>query len=339
MKKLLGLLFVSGICLADQSKPAFPKPKPLVGEKALACVGISYTKSNINDYVTADRCEKLAKRVAEFYAEQSRGKFKLKPQGYRMTYDGSPWKDFGKAEQAAKKKFRASYYIIPSIFRKGGNHAGGGIAHVTQMTGWVSMHEVGHLLGFGHTGKYIFLKDGKAKFQPYKDGDSVMGSSGTQALTAPQYYHRGWLNPDEYVMYDAKTPFYDLAKITNVIEKKADGLATVLVPNPGGRPVFVSYPRACNDCAALHFSTGGGTQRIALVKKDFYDEKFTQLHVKLLEGAPKGKVRVALSYDKPTTPTEPAIMEEEVKDAVEQVDLQCEHDEKETVEKEPEKSP
>ena len=285
--------------MGEQEKIAkLPRKKPVLGLKKLACVGISYTQP-INDFVTAARCKDGAKNVAEFYQSMSRGKVKFDVAGYHMDYPGDAWKTFEAAAQLAKKKFKADYYIVPSIFRKGGNHASGGICWVIQMTGWVWKHELGHLLGLGHTGKYVYDKQGKPKLEPYNDKDSVMGNSGFAGLTAPQFYTKDWLRADEVQLAPALGGTFELRKIMNL---KGKGLATVVVVGRNARPLFLSFPPKCKGaCVALHLSSGGGSQRIAITQDEFYDDDFTGAHVKVLPGAAAGKVRFSLDFEKKPT--------------------------------------
>lgn len=272
-----------------------PPKKPLVGKRQLACVGITY-KDNVNNYMTADRCLKVAKNVMEFYDKNSRGKLKLQPAGYHMDYDGGAWATFSQAEQVAKKKFDADYYVIPSLFRKGGNHASGGIAHVIQLTGWVVNHEVGHLLGLSHSGAYRYDKAGKPHYEQYGDRDSVMGGGGTGSgfLTIPHYYLKGWLNDDEVALYDPAVDYYEIKSVRNLRDK---GLATLVVPpsrigDGKGKHVFLGYPQTCDKpCVALYLSGSGSSQLVMKVQDEKWDANFTDLHLKVLPGAPKGKVR------------------------------------------------
>lgn len=291
------------VTLSDAANLTYaPVPKGNVGTKALACVGISYTDP-INDYVTASRCLKSAKAISEFYGRNSGNKLKLIPAGYHMNYDGAAWKSFTAAEKVAKRNFKASYYIIPSIFRNGGNHASGGIAHVTQMTTWVIEHEVGHLIGLPHSGRYIYDKAGKPHYEQYGDNDSPMGNNGYRYLTGPEYYGMGWLDKQQVALYigNATQTF----TLTQLDDGQAPGnpLIGVLVQFKNKRDAFISYPASCVGCVALHL-TELGTKQSALVKfsdktkGELYDGIFTGLHVKVLEYT-RDIVKISVDYNNP----------------------------------------
>lgn len=311
-----------------------PYPKGNVGVKKLACVGISY-KNPVNDYVTADVCKKAAERTADFYRKNSNGRLKLVPEGYHFKYDGEAWASFSKAELVAKEKFDADYYIIPSIFRKGGNHASNKIAHVIQFTGWVIDHEVGHLIGLGHTGKYVYNDKGGFTLQHYGDEDSPMGNNGSQFLTPPQYYHLGWLGEKGTAMFEVGKE-YELTRITQ--KKVAGPLFGVLVPEeqfqrplaladvelpddpddddldavalkkaePKRKKVsnaFIGYPKSCpnkqTSCVALYRFQGGSSQVIKKsVDGELYDGVFTGLHIKVLESVGL-KIKIKVDFEKP----------------------------------------
>lgn len=297
MKFLLLALLSSQLFAA----PILPPKKPLLGQRTLACVAIQYPD---NKSMSKDKCQDVAKRVAEFYAKNSRGKLQLKPVSSVISVDFPATNaNLSKAEDLAKKSIKADYYIVPSLWKKKCcNHASGGIAHVIQLTGWVVNHEVGHLLGLGHTGRYDYSKDGKPIYKPYGDNDSVMGSgTGSAWLTGPQYYVKGWLPDDELQVYDSNVKEYELKQI---VQFQAPGKSLIYVPTSltsadgKGRPVFIGYNQTCSKpCVSVYFLSGGSSQKIAQVQDEFYDKVFTGLHIKIL-GAQNGNVKFSVDFDK-----------------------------------------
>lgn len=306
---LLLLMLLCQAMLTEGNYTYAPVPKALDGSPSLACVGISYNNP-INDYVTAARCKKGADGVANFYLTNSRGLLKIKALGYHMNYNGGAAASFSKAELVAKKNFKASHYVIPSIFRNGGNHASNNIAHVVQMTGWVWNHEVGHLLGLQHTGRFVYSAKGVPTYNSYGDQDSVMGGGGvgSKYLTAPQYYMKGWLPQKEAALYVSGT-VYELKQITNFDGK---GLSVVVIPNslfsksvsnPGmvnGRAAYVAYPKTCGigQCIAIYLAGSGASARVGSSNVEFFDTHFTGIHIRVVN-VTKTTVNVTIDFLKP----------------------------------------
>lgn len=262
-----------------------PYQRVLKGSRSLTCVGVLYPTDR---YMNATRCLHSATNVADFYERNSRGLFTLKPFGKTIETNLEPKVvNIPIVEKMATNQIKSDYYIIPSLFRHGSNHASNHIAHVCQLTGWVLNHEVGHLLGFQHTGKYLIGATGEREgYAQYGDPDSVMDTAGSPYLTAPQYYTKGWLPDSEVAFFDKNTPSYTLKKINNFKKKE---LSIVVIPpekwgmDPKGKPAFVSYSYGCKSpCASLYFGVGGGSQKILSTTTTAKDKAFTNLVINIL---------------------------------------------------------
>lgn len=248
----------------------------LQGERTVACVAINWEDGA---ELSASKCMNVAKDTAQFFNRNARGAFRLKPQGFSVDVPfPKANENLKKAEAIVKQQIKADYYIVPALWKNGGNHASGKIAHMVQLTKWVVHHEVGHLLGLGHAGQYVYNKDGVPRLENYGDADSPMGNNGSSYLNGPQYYKLGWLPKDEIAVYDPAVRVYELKKVSNFDGK---GLTAVVIPRPTGNPAVVSYPISCNDCAALYL-TNGGTQKVGVTKAEWKDENFTGIRLKIL---------------------------------------------------------
>lgn len=271
---------------AHQVQP--PKQKPVKGKRRLLCIGIKYLEGK---FVGPNTAQQTADGVAKFYERASRGKLQIEAKGMaplELGLHGSKGA-YAKGVEAVKKQHPGwDMYIIPGIYT--GPHAGGKVAHVKgAQINPTATHEVGHLLGLGHAGKYV-----GGKLEAYGDTDSVMGRLSSATLTAPQYYHLGWLEPDEWTVFDGTKHDYSLRRIAAYEE---GGFATVLVPPAiaGGRWAFVSCTQGEKGSAiSLHLANGGGSQKVAEFGKDFVDDRFTGLSIKVT-GRERGQMQVSIT--------------------------------------------
>lgn len=251
-----------------------PAVKPIKGNYNLYTVGLNWTNKK---GPTAAQMAVLGNNVAKRYKELSDGQFIFNPipssVDVKFAYKAA---NLPAAEDAAKKivtvnppNKNPNLFIIVNSGVKGFSNASGGVAHLYGMLLRDSLHEVGHLKPFrlGHSGAYV---DGVLK--AYNDGTSFMSKFSSLNLTASQLYFLGWLPQKKVAQYDIGTPTIDY-KIESLYAAKNtnDTVKAVLIPGTVSeqRPLYLSMPKVNNkNVFALHLSTGGGSQRVAV-----FDEK------------------------------------------------------------------
>lgn len=290
-----------------------PVQKMVRGNPTLTCVGIEYQDSK-EKAISASKCASMARQVEAFYQRASRGNLQFKPKGValKVPFDAKP-ANYMKAVALAKQKFKSDYYMVTGNF--GTSHAGSKTAYLRGSLYRDAQHEVGHLLGLGHAGSY---RDGK--LEAYGDGGSVMGKFPSNSLTAPQYYSRGWLPEEEALLYvppsePGLSNGYRLKQITDfgknypslivVNPKYFNGRDPDALPAPDkdARKAYISFPSKCfngaKECVAIHLGigNGAGTQKVATFTKEYYDERFTGLHVKVMDVS-NGTVYVVVDFKK-----------------------------------------
>lgn len=249
----------------------------------------------------------MGRKVAAFYKKASRGKLILKTSGHQMkvSMKGSK-RAYNKAVRMVKSKYKADLYMIPGIFT--GNHAGSKVAYLRGAQYSTAIHEVGHLLGLGHAGRYELTK-GRWKLDHYGDGKSAMSRYPSGLLTAPQYYDQGWTPKEEVGHYSpGGENVFTLKQVGNF---KGDGAMSVVkvpakyfhggpVQEPIGkrRDAYISFPTGCkNGCVAIHLSSGGASQKIKTFGREYFDKRFTGLHITKTSFV-DGKITIKVDFEK-----------------------------------------
>lgn len=260
--------------------------KALKGTVTLQVLGIRWSNGEVS--VSSSRLRSMMYGVVSTYAKTSRGLLRIKAKAaiVKVPY-AKKLGNLGKAERYAMNRFPGkNYYAIVNGGLKKFSNANGKVAHLRGTLITTACHEVGHLFGLGHAGKYG--TGPKYGLNSYGDHQSFMGNMSSSALSAPQYYHLGWLDHEEVVRhkpeYGKKT--YTLRAITDYNKK---GLAAVMIPQEG-RNAFVSITdwlskknrkqgRESKRCITLHLAKHGSSQKIKMFGTAFHDTRFTGLNI------------------------------------------------------------
>lgn len=279
-------------------KYKMPPQKINTGLKKLLCIGVEYI--DIKRVVDRIECANLTKKISSFYERNSRNLIEI------TTVNLDPYKSGLKGSKNAYEKSvrdiqakypKYDYYIVPGIYTH--PHAGGGVARVPTAQMMTGTHEVGHLVGLAHAGAYNY-KGEIPYLDQYGDQLSVMGNVWSNFITAPQYYYLGWIPKDEVVVYDPKgANSYDLKRTSDfyTIGLEAVIIPPSMIPSGSERYLFVSAVECeKKTCAAVHFTTGGGSQKIMQVGEEKVDTYFTGLKVNVTQ-LPDNKINVKLSFE------------------------------------------
>lgn len=273
---------------AEEIKYA-PVQKEMRGHKKILCVGLKW--KNQQRHTSAGECSSLASNTANVFNKLSRGAMTYTTKGVMYeTGLTAAIKNLNKAINAAKSRWPGYdiYMMVDLLEQRSVSNAGGGVARLK--TTRSAFHEVGHLHGLGHSGMY----DRKGKLDGYGDKASFMSRWSGKWITAPQLAHLGW-TPERELALGEPGKVYALKKITKF---DGDGIAAVMIKREGKRDAFLSWPPGCNDkaCVALHLQNGGGSQLIKTIKGEFYDSRFTGLHIKIISKS-EGLTEIVFDYE------------------------------------------
>jgi hypothetical protein len=284
------------------------KPKVVVGARSLFCASIEYLdKKNVPSEAAV---KNLCNSIQTFYTRNSRNLLNFKVKSAKVAVPCKDNRNWDCVKRSVKSKFpNFDMYVLVVGPKIGSSHAGGGVAWMYGTLGRDGQHEVGHLLGLGHAGRYIWERGKKTPtLEAYKDGESVMGRFSSSTLTGPQYRWLSWLPKSEIAVYnpDRKGEVFEIKRVTDT---KQQMLSLVGIPveyswgkNPDKpaenphRDTFISFNTKCDMCLTLHLSMGGGSQKVAMIGDEYFDDYFTGVHITILEKS-KAKISFTIDFD------------------------------------------
>jgi hypothetical protein len=311
-------LFIYPSCRL-QAAVDLPKNKPALGERNVLCASIKYIDKE--SAPSASGAQSMCNQIRSFYVRNSRGLLDPKVKGVQVKVPFPDNRQWDNIKRYVKSKYpNYDQYALIVGTKLSASHAGGGVAWLRGLLYRDAQHEYGHLTGLGHAGRYEREK-GKLVLKPYNDGESVMGRFPSDTLTGPQYRWVGWLPKSEVAVYNEMMlgQPYEIKRITDT---KLEMLSLVGIPQeyfngkipPADAPptegphrdAYLSFSTKCDACLSLHLSMGGGSQKVAMFGKEYWDSNFTGMYIKILESS-KAKIKFTIEFKE-----KPAVVATEV---------------------------
>ena len=184
----------------------------------------------------------LCDGIIDFWKVNSNYTYGFDKKVISYKFDGS---SLNGGEQEIIKKFpNFDLYVIVNS-KNSVSHAGNGVAHLKNTLIRTGAHEVGHLLGLGHSNRLI---NNKVEF--YEDHFSVMGKYPSNTLAGPQYLFLNVINNRENLIF----PNQKSNQLCRILDWKCngtfalrngDGYNSLYIKN--GKLIIISYT-CVNNC-------------------------------------------------------------------------------------------